>query len=308
VRPCPNPHCPACPPLAYYPALLSPALLSPALLSLLLCSLLLCSLLLRSLSCSALSCSALSCSALSCQLLYLIELWRERGERNPAVGAAKAQRRYRVVWLVLYAGAAALLSFLVQGLASGSLIRDYQALVDRGLLWDIGIRIKGLFIQHTKTGNPLVDSVAEHSATPPGVYARHLHHTYTAAPVGLALCLVPGFVPRTNAKIFLVGLSVLGHYFANKMIRLMLLLAPAASCLTAIALWFPLDWAFQKVGVAGRRCVLAVCSLCARRVLALCDRRQAGCADRGRCCARSLLAARSSSSCVQDRATASCAG
>jgi len=82
----------------------------------------------------------------------------------------------------------------------------------------------------------------------------------------LALCLVPGFVPRTNAKIFLVGLSVLGHYFANKMIRLMLLLAPAASCLTAIALWFPLDWAFQKVGVAGRRCVLAVCSPCARSV------------------------------------------
>ena len=53
----------------------------------------------------------------------------------------------------------------------------YESLVDQGYVWDVGTRIKSLFVRHTKTGNPLVDSVAEHSETNPSVYHDYLHNT-----------------------------------------------------------------------------------------------------------------------------------
>merc|ERR1712014_459441 len=40
-------------------------------------------------------------------------------------------------------------------------------LFQRGYFGPISARIRGLFVQHTRTGNPLVDSVAEHQATCP---------------------------------------------------------------------------------------------------------------------------------------------
>ena len=43
-------------------------------------------------------------------------------------------------------------------------------LLPAGYLGPLSARVRGLFIRHTKTGNPLVDSVAEHQATPPAVY------------------------------------------------------------------------------------------------------------------------------------------
>merc|ERR1719265_779860 len=56
------------------------------------------------------------------------------------------------------------------------------ALVIIGLvLWPTGYfgplssRIRGLFVRHTKTGNPLVDSVAEHQPASAGTYATHLN-------------------------------------------------------------------------------------------------------------------------------------
>ncbi len=40
-------------------------------------------------------------------------------------------------------------------------------LLQQGYFGPLSSRIRGLFVKHTRTGNPLVDSVAEHQATSP---------------------------------------------------------------------------------------------------------------------------------------------
>ena len=86
--------------------------------------------------------------------------------------------------------------------------------------------MRGLFIRHTKTGNPLVDSVAAHQATPPAVYWQYFHVVCLLGPIGTTLCAFN----RTDGKIFLLLYSLLGAYFSSKMIRLVLLLSPAVHC------------------------------------------------------------------------------
>jgi dolichyl-diphosphooligosaccharide--protein glycosyltransferase len=154
---------------------------------------------------------------------------------------------FRTISYYIYFVGATFLAVAVHYIASGEATEAYNSLVDAGCVWDIGTRIKSLFVEHTKTGNPLVDSVAEHQSTPDHVYLQYMHSVYYAAKVGFAICFVPYFVPRTNAKIFLVCFCVLSAYFAHKMIRLVLLLAPAASCAAAIACWYPIDWATYQL-------------------------------------------------------------
>ena len=45
-------------------------------------------------------------------------------------------------------------------------------------------RVRALFMTHTRTGNPLVDSVAEHNPTSPDNYWRYLDACCYAAPLG----------------------------------------------------------------------------------------------------------------------------
>ena len=65
-----------------------------------------------------------------------------------------------------------------------------------GYLYSIGYfgpltaRVRGLFVKHTRTGNPLVDSVAEHQPGSTQAYQTYLHHVYYAAPIGFLIsCL-----------------------------------------------------------------------------------------------------------------------
>ena len=60
--------------------------------------------------------------------------------------------------------------------------------------------MRGLFLQHTRTGNPLVDSVAEHQPTTQDAYWRYLHYACLMMPLGLIAC----FFNITNGKIFLI--------------------------------------------------------------------------------------------------------
>ena len=39
------------------------------------------------------------------------------------------------------------------------------------------MRVAALFVEHTKTGNPLVDSVAEHQPGSPDAYWTYLGHS-----------------------------------------------------------------------------------------------------------------------------------
>ena len=90
------------------------------------------------------------------QLLWLCELIRARRER-PYNDAELLALRAKVF------GAAAVLAAI--GIMS----------LPPGFFGPLSARVRGLFIKHTKTGNPLVDSVAEHQATPLSIYWQYYH-------------------------------------------------------------------------------------------------------------------------------------
>jgi dolichyl-diphosphooligosaccharide--protein glycosyltransferase len=86
------------------------------------------------------------------------------------------------------------------------------ALFPMGHFGPLSSRVRGLFVKHTRTGNPLVDSVAEHQPANEQAYKTYLHHTYLVAPYGLALSLLRN---RPGAR-FLVLWTVVVSFFANK--------------------------------------------------------------------------------------------
>jgi len=112
-----------------------------------------------------------------------------------------------------------------------------------GYLYSIGYfgpltaRVRGLFVKHTRTGNPLVDSVAEHQPGSTQAYQTYLHHVYYAAPIGFLIsCL-----RLTDANLFLLCYAYTAYYFASKMSRLVILLGPVAAALGGVALGFAWD-------------------------------------------------------------------
>lgn len=121
-----------------------------------------------------------------------------------------------------------------------------------GVFGGLSVRVRSLFLKHTKTGNPLVDSVAEHQAASTEAYRQYLHHTYFLAPVGLAILLLRGAATPAPtdeaarsaasnfgvpvAKWFIILYAVVGYYFSARMARLIILLGPVASALGGVAL------------------------------------------------------------------------
>jgi hypothetical protein len=100
-----------------------------------------------------------------------------------------SDRTLRWIAFYIYTAGALLLALVIQAVVSGEAAATYNALVDAGYVWDIGTRIKSLFVEHTKTGNPLVDSVAEHQSTPDSVYMQYMHSVYHAAKASSACSL-----------------------------------------------------------------------------------------------------------------------
>jgi dolichyl-diphosphooligosaccharide--protein glycosyltransferase len=130
-------------------------------------------------------------------------------------------------------------------------------LLPTGYFGPLSARVRGLFVRHTRTGNPLVDSVAEHQPASPQAYWQYLHYMCYCAPVGYALCLVrstpvakvlqalgagPWWGERGDAKLFLITYASIGYFFSNKMVRLVLLMGPIASALGGIALGACAEW------------------------------------------------------------------
>merc|ERR1719253_2187423 len=91
----------------------------------------------------------------------------------------------------------------------------------------ISSRVRGLFVPHTKTGNPLVDSVAEHQAASNQAYWQYLQGLCFLAPAGFVITL--GRFGDANAFLFVYSLAA--YFFSHKMVRLILLTAPIASAL-----------------------------------------------------------------------------
>ena len=111
------------------------------------------------------------------------------------------------------------------------------ALHSRGHFGPFSSRVRGLFVKHTRTGNPLVDSVAEHQPANEQAYQHYLHHVYSIVPFGLLVSLLQ----QTDSNSFLTLYALVGYYFANKMARLIILLGPVASALGGVAIGFLAD-------------------------------------------------------------------
>ena len=98
-------------------------------------------------------------------------------------------------------------------------------------------RVRGLFVKHTRTGNPLVDSVAEHQPANAQAYEQYLSKVYDIAPYGFALSLLRW----SDANSFLILYACIAYYFSNRMARLVILLGPVASVLGGVVIGFCVD-------------------------------------------------------------------
>jgi dolichyl-diphosphooligosaccharide--protein glycosyltransferase len=115
-------------------------------------------------------------------------------------------------------------------------------LAPKGYFGPVSSRVRGLFVKHTRTGNPLVDSVAEHQPASNTAYFQYLHYVMYTAPVGF-LFLLWNF---GDASSFLMVYAVAAYFFSAKMVRLIILLGPIASCLTGVVLGRSLHWCLTQ--------------------------------------------------------------
>uniref|UniRef100_A0A7R9VFZ5 dolichyl-diphosphooligosaccharide--protein glycotransferase n=1 Tax=Chlamydomonas euryale TaxID=1486919 RepID=A0A7R9VFZ5_9CHLO len=116
-------------------------------------------------------------------------------------------------------------------------------LVQAGHFGPLSARVRGLFIKHMRTGNPLVDSVAEHQPARKEAYWHYLELACLVAPVGWLLLM---WRP-THAKIFLIMYAAFGAFFSRKMSRLIILMGPIASALSGVALGAFAEWALMQL-------------------------------------------------------------
>eukprot|EP00451_Oxyrrhis_marina_P032806 CAMPEP_0204359156 /NCGR_PEP_ID=MMETSP0469-20131031/37040_1 /ASSEMBLY_ACC=CAM_ASM_000384 /TAXON_ID=2969 /ORGANISM="Oxyrrhis marina" /LENGTH=833 /DNA_ID=CAMNT_0051347139 /DNA_START=15 /DNA_END=2516 /DNA_ORIENTATION=- len=117
------------------------------------------------------------------------------------------------------------------------------------LLWPTGYfgpissRIRGLFVKHTKTGNPLVDSVAEHQPASDRAFFHYMHNACYLAFPGFVVC----FFHRTPGAWFMILYALVAYHFSTKMSRLIIICGPIVSVLGGVVLGTVVDWAMEAV-------------------------------------------------------------
>lgn len=117
-----------------------------------------------------------------------------------------------------------------------------MAVTPKGYFGPLSSRVRGLFVPHTKTGNPLVDSVAEHQAASQQAYWQYLHILCFLAPMGFVFVM---FRFGDSAS-FLFVYAFTAYFFSHKMVRLILLTAPIASALSGIAVGRLVSWSLSS--------------------------------------------------------------
>ena len=150
----------------------------------------------------------------------------ERTMPNGLRSNEKWTRRFK-----LYLGALLVLVVAVQTLSVAGLYN----------INGMSVRVKSLFVKHTKTGNPLVDSVAEHQPGSPDSYYRFLHIAYYIAPIGFMCSAVHFMFEGSAASMFLPLYAVVAYYFANRMVRLIIFLGPIAACLVGVCIGYMIE-------------------------------------------------------------------
>ena len=122
------------------------------------------------------------------------------------------------------------------------LVVGVVVLAPSGYFGPLSSRVRGLFVKHTKTGNPLVDSVAEHQAASPKAYFQYLHHVCSLAPLGFILL----FVRLSDSASFLLVWGSAAYFFSHKMVRLILLTAPIGCVLAGIVVGRLFAWSVSQ--------------------------------------------------------------
>jgi len=115
-------------------------------------------------------------------------------------------------------------------------------LAPSGYFGPLSARVRGLLVKHTRTGNPLVDSVAEHQPANSSQYFQYLDIICYIAPFGLALCIYE----FTNASSFLLLYALISYYFSSKMVRLIILLGPGMSAVSGILIGRFTSWSVNQ--------------------------------------------------------------
>merc|ERR1711871_1542629 len=123
------------------------------------------------------------------------------------------------------------------------LVISVVTLMPTGWFGPLSSRVRGLFVQHTRTGNPLVDSVAEHQATHSSAYMKFFQDFCIISPIGVLSLLWN----RNEAKYFVLLYALIAGYFSRKMNRLMLLLSPPMSILGGMVLSGFFEWAMLQL-------------------------------------------------------------
>jgi len=152
-------------------------------------------------------------------LLQCLELYIQYSKRN---GAKEAS----IFTPLIFTGAIAALVLAV--------------LVPSGIFGPFSIRIQALFFEHTKTGNPLVDSVVEHQPGNADAYWQYLKEVCYIAPIGWILLLAKPQGP-SNSALFGALLSGVTYFFSLKMARLIIFMGPTASVLAGVAIGAVVD-------------------------------------------------------------------
>ncbi|KAG5466146.1 hypothetical protein LSCM4_01288 [Leishmania orientalis] len=119
-------------------------------------------------------------------------------------------------------------------------------LTPTGYFGPLTARVRALFVKHTRTGNPLVDSVAEHRPAYASAYLEYMSVAHILWLLSFPFQLV---LPSRNryAVLFVFVYSCMAYYFSTRMVRLLLLAGPAA-CLGASGLGGTLmEWSFQQL-------------------------------------------------------------
>lgn len=123
-----------------------------------------------------------------------------------------------------------------------------------GALTPLSVRVRALFVAHAKTGNPLVDSVAEHRTTSRVAFVTYVHAGCVLAPIGAVLSLARW----TDASLLLVAYLATTWFLSSSMVRLLVLVAPPVAAASGIALAALGGWAWRQLAAAWRAGSLAL--------------------------------------------------
>jgi len=135
-------------------------------------------------------------------------------------------------------------AFILKAKACAVCVLLLAVILASGIIIPFSIRVRSLFLKHTRTGNPLVDSVAEHT---PGSWDRFvslLGSLFQLTFVGIGITVVSLFVHHkkdehfgsVTAKIFLIVYTSITMYFTTRMSRLLLLMGPVSSAMAGLAI------------------------------------------------------------------------